>query len=56
MRADWAAHRAELIAFCQSNKADIEFFPPDTTRPWLFDSRKALGLCPGQLSSSRTEA
>ncbi len=46
MRADWAEHRDELIEFWQSDLSDAEFFPPGTTKPWIFDVGRGPGALP----------
>ena len=34
MRRDWAANRAELLAFWRSGKTEVDVFPD--TLPWLY--------------------
>ncbi|CUU13835.1 hypothetical protein CDS [Bradyrhizobium sp.] len=40
MHADWAANRAELMAFWRSGKAEADVFPD--ALPWLIGSAGTL--------------
>ncbi len=42
MRADWAANRAELLAFWRSGKTEVDVFPD--CLPWLYTHRSAVTL------------